>query len=399
MSNNNKKGCGCFKYIFWVVIIAFAISQLAKSGIFAPKTPAAEAGDTAVENRFYYEQLTPTEQTLYRELYKTAQSGKLKCSISEVDYDTYAAAANRAVQALSFDRPELFWLSGGWTATGVRGFGHNDDSITVNLDTYAFWDYVSKPQKYIDTFEATVNPIVEKAKTYKTVYEQVAFVHDYIASHCYYDYDRLEEAKKTHHVASSEYIYSAYGCLVDKAAVCAGYARAFQVIMQRLGYNCTYVRGDAGGAHAWNYIELDKEGYFLDVTWDDADWRTDSGAVRYPNDAEYDYFCITKRELNKTHTENEELFTIPDPVATKYNYYRYNGYYVTTYSFGKVKAILDDQNSKSVICVQFASATEMNKAKTHLMDKGYWSKIPSLKGRKISYIVDKDHLSITILKK
>lgn len=396
--SNNKKGCGCLKYIFFGVVALLVISRLVNSGLFTSKTPANEIEDTASETRFYYEQLNATEQTVYRALLATAEKGDLKCGISEVDYDLYAASANRAVLALTYDHPELFWLNGGWQATGSRGVGSYNDTITIDLSTYAFWKYVSDPQHYIDTFEAIVDSVVGKAQAYNTVYEQVEFVHDYITSNCYYDYDRLEEAQKTYHVASSEYIYTAYGCLVDKSAVCAGYAKAFQIIMQRLGYDCTYVRGDAGGPHAWNYIALDEEGYFLDATWDDADWRTDSGKVRFPNDAEYDYFCITKRELNKTHTENEEMFDIPDPTATKYNYYRYNGYYVTTYNFATVSAILDDQQDKSVVCVQFASAAEMNKAKAHLMDNGYWSKVPSLKGKKVSYILDKDHLSITLLK-
>ena len=396
---NKKKGCGCFKYLFFLVVIIFVVTQLVNNGLFASKTPASEIDDISVDDRFYYAQLNTTEKTVYRALLQTAQNGDLTCRLSEVDYDTYVAATNRAAVALSLDHPELFWLNGGWTANGTRGFDSNSDTITIQLGAYAFWDYVSAPQKYIDIFESAVNAVVAQAEKYTNVYDRVEFVHDYIAHNAYYDYDRLEEAKKTMHVASSEYIYSAYSCLVQKATVCAGYAKAFQVIMQRLGYNCTYVRGDAGGAHAWNYIELDDQGYFLDVTWDDADWRTDSGAVRYPNDAKYDYFCITKRELNKTHIEDESLFNIPDPTATKYNYYVYNHYRVQTYNFQTVAAILDDQRDKSVICVQFSSLEQMNKAKADLFDKGKWSRVPSLKGRKISYITDKDHLSFTILKK
>lgn len=395
---SKKTGCGCLPYIFLVAAVIFFVTQITRAGVFTPKTPAHEIQRAVPDNRFYYSQLNEAEKDIYAALFETVQNGGLKCGISGIDYDTYAASTNRAVLALTYDCPEFFWLSGGWESSGLRGVGSNADSITINLMPYAFWEYVSKPQKYIDTFETAVNAVVEKAKTYKTVYEQVEFVHDYIAHNTYYDYDRLEEAQKTVHLASSEYIYSAYGSLVDKAAVCAGYARAFQVVMQRLGYTCAYVRGDAGGAHAWNYVVLDEEGYFLDVTWDDADFRTDSGKVRFPNDAQYNYFCITKRELNKTHTEDETLFDVPNPTATKYNYYRYNGYYVTAYSFEKVQAVLDDQKDKSVVCVQFASLEQLNRAKSDLLDSGKWSRVPSLKGKKISYVLDKDHLSLTFLK-
>ncbi len=391
---DKKRGCGCMPYILLLVSVIFCITQLIRSGVFTPKTPLHEIEALPPENRFYYNQLNETEKDIYTALFETAQSGNLKCGLSGVDRDRYIPMIDRAVQALAYDCPEFFWLGGGWQLNGLRGA----DGVTVTLTPYAFWEYVSKPQKYIDTFEKAVNAVVEKARTYKTVYEQVEFVHDYIAHNTYYDYDRLEEAQKTFHLASSEYIYSAYGCLVDKAAVCAGYARAFQVIMQRLGYTCAYVRGDAGGSHAWNYIVLDKEGYFLDVTWDDADFRDDNGDVRFPDDAQYNYFCITKRELNKTHTEDEETFDIPNPTATKYNYYRYNGYYVTNYTFEKVKGILDDQAGKSIVCVQFATAEQFDRAKTDLLEKGNVRKIPSLKDKKLSYVLDKDHLSITLLK-
>lgn len=396
MATKEKRGCGCFKYVLYLAALIFVVVQLVNAGIIP--TPSSELPPISVNDTvcdFYYERLSPTEQHVYAELLKTARTGKLKCTISDINPDVYGDAAKRAVAALTYDHPELFWLSGGWESTGNR----LSQSITIKLYAYDFWKYVYDPQKYIDTFEQKVNAVVTKAATYDSPYEQAEFVHDYVTHNTYYDYDRLEEAQKTVHAANSEYIYSAYGCLVDKAAVCAGYARAYQVIMNRLGYTCTYVRGDAGGPHAWNYVELDGDGYFVDTTWDDADWRNDSGVVRYPNDAEYDYFLITTAELTKTHTPDESLFDIPVCTDKEYNYYRYNGYYVTAYSFEKVSKILDDQADKSVLCVQFATAAEMNKAKAHLMDKGYWSKVPSLKGRKISYIVDNDHLSITILKK
>ncbi len=391
---NKKAGCGCLPYIFLFASVFFCVTQLLDAGIFTPKTPIHEIQTTAPENRFYYSRLDETEKGIYSALFQTVQSGSMRCGLSGIDAQADVDRIDRAVQALAYDCPEFFWIGGGWQLGGLRG----TDSVTITLTPYAFWEYVSKPQKYIDTFEKTVNAVVEKAKTYKTVYEQTAFVHDYIAHNTYYDYDRLEESQKTFHAASSEYIYSAYGCLVDKAAVCAGYARAFQVIMQRLGYTCAYVRGDAGGSHAWNYIVLDKEGYFLDVTWDDADFRDDNGKVRFPNDAQYNYFCITKRELNKTHTEDETVFDIPNPTATKYNYYRYNGYYVTNYTFEQVKGILEDQSAKAVVCVQFATEDQFNKAKTDLIDKGKCKQVPSLKNKTLSYIADKDHLSLTFLK-
>jgi len=394
----SKKKGGCFKYLLIIIVAIFVINKLANSDLFSSVTPTnPDPPPVSVDENvadFFYEQLTPTEKDLYTKLLEVAKTGKFKCTITDVDADVYADAGTRAVAALVFDHPELFWLSGAWESNGNRLLG----TITFTLYPYEFWNYVYEPQKYVESFEKTVNAVVAKAAAYSSPYEQAKFVHDYINDNTYYDHDRLAEAQKTFHLASSEYIYSAYGCLIQEAAVCAGYARAYQVIMNRLGYTCTYVRGDAGGSHAWNYIELDGDGYFVDTTWDDADWYNDSGVLRYPDDTEYDYFLITTAELTKTHTIDETLFDIPTCTALDYNYYRYNDYYVQTYDFDTVADILDDQADKLVVCVQFSSASEMDKAKVHLMDQGNWVNVPSLKGRKIRYVVDTHHTSITILK-
>ena len=53
-------------------------------------------------------------------------------------------------------------------------------------------------------------------------------------------------------------IYTAYGCLVEGRAVCAGYAKAFKLLLGRCGISCYYVVGEAGGGkHGWNCVELD----------------------------------------------------------------------------------------------------------------------------------------------
>ena len=82
---------------------------------------------------------------------------------------------------------------------------------------------------------------------------------------------------------------SAYSALVNGRTVCAGYARAFQYLMQRLGIPCYYCTGYAGEDHAWNIIKLGEDYYNVDVTWDDTDTPT------------YDYFNKSDREFGTSH--------------------------------------------------------------------------------------------------
>lgn len=397
MSNNKKRGCGCLKVVLYLAALIFVFVQLCNLDIIPlslsdNSVPSVQVDDSVCD--FYYEQLNATEQQLYGSLLQTARNGKLKCTLSDVDADAFADATDRAVRALFYDHPELFWLDGGWQSTSNSLL----NTITVTMTTYDFWDYVYDKQKYINAFETAVSEVVNAAEAYTSSYEKAEFVHNYLAYNNYYDYDRLEESQKTFHTASSEYIYSAYSALMQDATVCSGYAKAYQAIMNRLGYVCTYVSGDAGGPHAWNYIELDGDGYFLDLTWNDADWRDDNGALLYPDDAKYDYFLITTKEISKTHTLNTELFTVPNCTATKYNYHRYNGYYTQTYSFDKVKTAFEKQADSTIISVKFASVAELNAAKAHFIDKGYWSKVPSLNGKKISYVTNENLCTLTVLK-
>ena len=57
--------------------------------------------------------------------------------------------------------------------------------------------------------------------------------------------------------------------IVNKKTVCAGYAKAFQLLLTKLNIPCYYIVGFAKEAHAWNIVKLD--GYYnVDLTWDDA---------------------------------------------------------------------------------------------------------------------------------
>lgn len=82
---------------------------------------------------------------------------------------------------------------------------------------------------------------------------------------------------------------SAYSALVQGRSVCAGYARAYQYLMQQLGIPCYYCTGYAGENHAWNIVRLDGVYYNVDVTWDDTEPAT------------YDYFNKSDRQYASTH--------------------------------------------------------------------------------------------------
>ncbi len=69
---------------------------------------------------------------------------------------------------------------------------------------------------------------------------------------------------------------TAYSCIINGEAQCAGYADAFLQTAKACGLNVRYVYNQF---HAWNLIELDGDWYHVDVTWEDP--VTTSGSNGY----------------------------------------------------------------------------------------------------------------------
>ncbi len=105
--------------------------------------------------------------------------------------------------------------------------------------------------------------LTKKARKKNTKYKKAAAAHDALVKHCSY--------------ASGQYGgQSAYEALVNKHAVCAGYARAYKLMCDIIGVPCMCVYGNAGGgtggggAHQWNIVKLDDgKWYEVDCTFDD----------------------------------------------------------------------------------------------------------------------------------
>ena len=126
-------------------------------------------------------------------------------------------------------------------------------------------------------------------------YERVAAVNQYLCDNCVYP-------------ATEPYIIEAhtiYGALLQKSAVCEGYARSTQLILSLCDVDSYYVPGDTpAGGHAWNLVEVDGQWYQLDVTWND----TDSN----PNM----YFLVTDDYMSLSRTWEQSRY--PASATTPY---------------------------------------------------------------------------------
>lgn len=109
-----------------------------------------------------------------------------------------------------------------------------------------------------------VSDIMEKIGISESLmdYENAKKIYDYICANITYDFDNLEDASYT-------LKYSAYAAMVNKTAVCQGYATLFYYMAREAGLDVRIIAGDTiGGAHAWNIVRLGSVYYYLDSTWD-----------------------------------------------------------------------------------------------------------------------------------
>ena len=152
-----------------------------------------------------------------------------------------------------------------------------------------------------------VNQIITKNMS---DFDKAKTIHDYILMNVDYDYKNY----LNNTIPSQS--YTALGALKNKYAVCAGYAKLFQLMSQLSGLECTYIVGDTPqGAHAWNQVKIDGKWYNVDVTWDDpvsTDKKFDFH--RYNS---YGHFLISDELMYKDHTPKTKVETCSSSLNQK----------------------------------------------------------------------------------
>ncbi len=245
------------------------------------KTELGE-GDTGAllvfEQNFYpyYHMLNDEEKELYRQIYANAYALNEKFSPC---VEIFSTNLGRVVEAVFNDHPVLFWIE---TSYGCK-YGPDGRVVEISLQ---YNEASKKIEQSRQKFEEKAEEILRVARTLNSDYEKEKYVHDRLAALVTYG-------------ADADMNQSAYSALVGGKTVCAGYARAFQYLMQQLGIPCYYCRGYSGENHAWNIVELFGDYYNVDVTWDDAELNN------------YDYFNKTDEDLAATHIRKSLSVKLP----------------------------------------------------------------------------------------
>ncbi|MDO5408922.1 MAG: transglutaminase domain-containing protein [Lachnospiraceae bacterium] len=170
--------------------------------------------------------------------------------------------------------------------------------------TYSIVYYTTLEQE--QEVSKTVDTILSKQDlNNKTTYEKIESLYRYLVTTVDYDYDTLED---------NEYKlkYTAYAALINKTAVCQGYALALYRLLRESDIPVRIIVGTGNGeSHAWNIISIGKSWYNADSTWDSSS---------YEDSKEYSWFLLNETNF-KDHVRDKEYqdsdFTKSYPMAAE----------------------------------------------------------------------------------
>lgn len=231
----------------------------------------------------YYQMLSENQQSVYRQIYANAQNLTEKFAPEKT---VSASDVKTAFEAVIGDHPEMFWLETGYSSKYLT----NGQCVEIDLKYNSTADDLESAKQ---RFDAAAQNLITGAASFDSNYEKEKYVHDALASAVTYD-------------LTTDMNQSAYSALVNGKSVCAGYARAYQYLLQQLGIPCYYCTGYSGGDHAWNIVKLEDGYYNVDVTWDDA------------NTLRYDYFNKTDADFASTHVRQNLSVYLPACNGTAY---------------------------------------------------------------------------------
>ncbi|MCR5467925.1 MAG: InlB B-repeat-containing protein [Lachnospiraceae bacterium] len=204
---------------------------------------------------YFYNQLSSDEKALWDALDATCLA--ILESSSDITLDKYSSyyvgefsgitkdRAQNVAYMFYYSNPQYYFIEGVYCSSKYAW-------------VYLFDEFASGSTRAAATaeYKNCINTLVTGMSTYTTDLQKMRYVHDWICEHVVW-------ADKT-----NKYDQRAYSvlCTNPQYTVCAGYAQAFELLMNAVGIDCVAVTSDT---HEWNMVKVNGTWYCMDVTWDD----------------------------------------------------------------------------------------------------------------------------------
>ncbi len=282
VSDMKKKPFISVVLLFIALLLAFSpfsdiidsVKEKAAVYLSAPTVEESEELNSLIESNtyYYFNHLSEELKKAYRIMYSSFSSFEPDFSMEIAEEDI-----NNVFVAVLYDNPHIFWVD-------------NNYKYIVNKNTVTFEPLYRFSQDEAETIgiamQNEVNKIISLIDTDASEYEKELFIHDTLCNRTTYDESTL-----------GRYGDTAFSSLLDGKAICEGYSRAMQLLLDAAGIKNYLAVGDAvsnGKAepHMWNIVNIDGMNYHLDATWNDSGQN---------DEIVYFYFNADDNYIRKTH--------------------------------------------------------------------------------------------------
>lgn len=290
--------------------------------------------NVVTNNKYYYNQLDNTAKLIYDTIESNLSnmtSGnyeiKLSSQIADVVYEDYGenkldTSFQSAWDALMLDRVDTFFIDVTKVNLKMRKTTYGK-KVTYALsiapaDSNGYLanglESKEKVDNILNEIKETRDNIVKRLNGID--YNKIMHAHDWIINNLQYEQN-----------ITNNNVYNLYGALIEKSAVCEGYAEALKYILDEVNIPCVLVSGTATNSegkterHEWNYVQLYGKWYAIDSTWDDPVVK---GTGYVSDSIKHRYFLVGSNEMNKNHfpngqmTESGQKFVYPTIEIEKY---------------------------------------------------------------------------------
>lgn len=294
------------------------------------------ANEPTVDNKqikYYYNQLDNNSKKIYDSIERNIENlktGKYTINLpsdlsslisDENDFSALNKCFQSAWDAIIMDRVELFYIDISKVELNIKTVtSENSTKYYLTIGAKENSNYLEdgfENEEDVKDASTKLNNIRNGiiAQLTGDTYNKILQVHDCIVDNIEY---RTE--------ISGHNSYNIYGALVNKSAVCEGYAESFKYIMDALNIPCILVVGEATNSngttesHEWNYVQIDGKWYAVDTTWDDP--ILVNGYLT--NNIKYKYFLVGSNVIDTNHFPNGKVsqngisFTYPALEKEKY---------------------------------------------------------------------------------
>lgn len=232
---------------------------------------------------------------VYDTVYKALMSAKDSVYITPglASDDLY-----KMIEDIVNDEPLILFLEGyTYRSDGHLIFHYHKDA-----------EFIKQAQKEIkDLADRIISSIIKPGMT---DFEKELAIHDYIVTNTSYDTENYNSG------TIPPESYNAYGVLINKKAVCEGYARTMKLLLDMAGIDSMIVSGKSKAQnHAWNLVNIGGYWYHVDATWNDPVLKDGEEILQHT------YFNLTDKDMSIDHEWDKGVY--PPCISYKYNYYNY----------------------------------------------------------------------------